>query len=218
MLRLMVMSATYQQDAKIRPELRDMDPNNRLLARQNPRRLDAEFVRDNALFISGLLDPEVGGPSVYPHQPGGLLRQPAVSRPRLFGKHGHGPVSARDLHALAADVPTSDAGEFRCARARRMHGGPPGVHHAAAGSHAVERSDVCRGRARVRGKILTAPKIKDDAARVNLAIETALLRPAKAAEQESLLKFLGEQRSYYTANPGDAKKLLQAGQRPPPLH
>ena len=64
-------------------------------------------------------------------------------------------------------------------------------------------------------KLLTAPKVKSDGARVNLAIETALLRPAKTTEQESLLKFLGEQRSYYAANPGDADKLLRVGQQRP---
>src|SRR5205823_245961 len=48
-----------------------IDPTNRLLARQSPRRLEAEFVRDNALAIAGLLDPEVGGPSARPYQPAG---------------------------------------------------------------------------------------------------------------------------------------------------
>ena len=54
-----------------RPELREIDPNNRLLAFQSPRRLEAEFVRDNALAIAGLLNLDIGGPSVYPYQPAG---------------------------------------------------------------------------------------------------------------------------------------------------
>ncbi|HEY6167677.1 MAG TPA: PSD1 and planctomycete cytochrome C domain-containing protein, partial [Verrucomicrobiae bacterium] len=69
MIKLFAMSATYRQDSSLRQELRDIDPNNRLLASQNPRRLDAEFVRDNALFVAGLLNLEIGGPSVKPYQP-----------------------------------------------------------------------------------------------------------------------------------------------------
>ena len=46
-----------------------MDPENELFARQSPFRLDAEMIRDNALAVSGLLSPEIGGPSVKPYQP-----------------------------------------------------------------------------------------------------------------------------------------------------
>ncbi|MGC4005673.1 MAG: DUF1553 domain-containing protein [Pirellulales bacterium] len=71
MMRTLVMSETYRQSSKTRPELRNADPNNRRLAFQNPRRLDAEFVRDNALSIAGLINLEMGGPSVKPYQPDG---------------------------------------------------------------------------------------------------------------------------------------------------
>ena len=71
MVKLLVMSATYRQDSRLRPELRDVDPGNRLLASQSPRRLEAEFVRDNALAIAGLLNLDMGGPSVFPYQPAG---------------------------------------------------------------------------------------------------------------------------------------------------
>src|SRR5437762_6755218 len=71
MVKLMVMSSTYRQDSNQRPDLKDLDPNNRWLASQSPRRLEAEFVRDNALFIAGLLNEEIGGPSARPYQPPG---------------------------------------------------------------------------------------------------------------------------------------------------
>ncbi len=53
------------------PDLHDIDPNNRWLASQNPRRLEAEFVRDNVLSIAGLIDLDIGGPSCKPYQPAG---------------------------------------------------------------------------------------------------------------------------------------------------
>jgi hypothetical protein len=70
--RLIVTSATYRQSSKARPELRDRDPLNVLLARQNRCRLEAETLRDNALACSGLLAPAIGGPSVRPPQPAGI--------------------------------------------------------------------------------------------------------------------------------------------------
>jgi hypothetical protein len=68
----MVLSATYRQSSITRPELKDIDPHNRLLARGPSSRLPAEMIRDNMLAASGLLVRHVGGPSVRPYQPGDL--------------------------------------------------------------------------------------------------------------------------------------------------
>jgi hypothetical protein len=69
MVRLIVTSETYRQAAAKNPQLAEIDPDNRLLSEQSARRLDAEFVRDNALAISGLLrTDEIGGPSILPYQ------------------------------------------------------------------------------------------------------------------------------------------------------
>ncbi len=70
--KTIVMSATYRQSSKVRPELLKRDPENRLLARGPRFRLPAEVVRDQALAVSGLLVEQVGGPSVKPYQPAGL--------------------------------------------------------------------------------------------------------------------------------------------------
>jgi hypothetical protein len=73
--RLIVTSATYRQSSRIRPELAQRDPENRLLARGPRVRLKAEVVRDQALYVSGLLVERVGGPSVRPYQPPGLWEE-----------------------------------------------------------------------------------------------------------------------------------------------
>ncbi len=78
--RLIVTSATYRQTSDHRAELTTRDPRNRLLARQNRVRLEAEIVRDAGLAISGLLAPEIGGPSVFPPQPAGIGQQTQVDR------------------------------------------------------------------------------------------------------------------------------------------
>lgn len=71
MVRTIVTSATYKQASTATPDLLAADLDNRELARQSPFRLDAELVRDNALAISGLLVPTLGGPNVRPYQPAG---------------------------------------------------------------------------------------------------------------------------------------------------
>lgn len=75
MVRLIVTSATYRQTSMATPDLLARDPENRLLARGSRIRLPAEFIRDQALAISGLLDPEIGGRSVEPYQPPGLWEE-----------------------------------------------------------------------------------------------------------------------------------------------
>jgi len=72
MLRLMLTSATYQQTSGITPALLTADPENRLLARGPRFRLNAEFVRDQALAAAGLLSEKIGGKSVKPYHPPGL--------------------------------------------------------------------------------------------------------------------------------------------------
>ena len=74
MLRSIVTSATYRQSAAASVELYQRDPANRLLARGSRYRLQAEFLRDNALSLSGLLVERMGGPGVKPYQPEGLWK------------------------------------------------------------------------------------------------------------------------------------------------
>src|SRR5262249_2580324 len=77
MQRLIVTSAVYRQASKVTPELLEKDPENRLLAHGPRFRLSAESVRDNALAVSGMLNPAIGGPSVFPYQPAGLWEEMA---------------------------------------------------------------------------------------------------------------------------------------------
>jgi hypothetical protein len=79
--RLIVHSATYRQSSKVRPDLKEVDANNKLLARQNRLRLDAEVVRDVGLASSGLYNPMIGGPSVFPPQPDGVMNLGQSRRP-----------------------------------------------------------------------------------------------------------------------------------------
>jgi hypothetical protein len=71
--RLIATSSTYRQSSRVRPELVNVDSDNKLLARQSRLRLDAELVRDVCLSASGLLSDKIGGPGVFPPQPDGVM-------------------------------------------------------------------------------------------------------------------------------------------------
>ncbi|MCL6274665.1 PSD1 and planctomycete cytochrome C domain-containing protein [Muricauda sp. 2012CJ35-5] len=75
MIKYMAMSATFQQSSAISDEMREKDPENTYLARATRLRLGAEMIRDQALKLSGLLNPEIGGPSVKPYQPDGIWEE-----------------------------------------------------------------------------------------------------------------------------------------------
>ena len=74
MQKQIVMSATYRQASRVTPEQLSIDPENRLLSRGPRFRLDAEIIRDQALYVSGLMHGVLGGPSVKPYQPAGLWK------------------------------------------------------------------------------------------------------------------------------------------------
>ncbi|MDX2041069.1 MAG: PSD1 and planctomycete cytochrome C domain-containing protein [Acidobacteriota bacterium] len=84
--RLIVTSATYRQSSKSTPELQQRDQFNRLLAHGSRLRVEAEIVRDIALKASGLLNPKVGGNSIFPPSPEFLYLPPASYGPKPWAE------------------------------------------------------------------------------------------------------------------------------------
>ncbi len=80
LIRTIVVSAAYRQSSAARPDLQERDPNNTLLARQTRLRLSGESIRDSALQVSGLLTRQIGGPSVNPPIPQGVMEMSYGSR------------------------------------------------------------------------------------------------------------------------------------------
>ncbi|MFG0304578.1 MAG: PSD1 and planctomycete cytochrome C domain-containing protein [Phycisphaerales bacterium JB040] len=102
LLRQIVTSATYRQSSIARPELEEIDPDNRLLARFPRSRLPAEHIRDQALYASALLNDEIGGDSVKPYQPEGLWaeRSMPVSNTRLFQRDSGDDLYRRGMYTF----------------------------------------------------------------------------------------------------------------------
>ena len=104
--RQVLTSATYRQSALTTPEKLAKDPENRLLSRGPRFRMDAEMLRDYALAASGLLAPQIGGPSVKPYQPEGVWEAVAMvgSNTRFYKPDtGERPLPPLALHLLEAE-------------------------------------------------------------------------------------------------------------------
>ena len=101
-LKLIVVSASYRQSSVVTPEKVGKDPENRFLARGPRLRLDAEILRDQALAVSGLLRPDIGGPSVRPYQPSGLWKVVAItgSNTREFKQDSGDALYRRSLYTF----------------------------------------------------------------------------------------------------------------------
>ena len=216
MVKLMVMSATYRQDSNQRPELREVDPNNRLLACQSPRRLEAEFVRDNALAIAGLLNHDIGGPSAYPYQPAGYyanLQFPdrdyhADTDERQYRRGLYTHWQRTFLHPMLAnfDAPSRE----ECTANRPVSNTPQQALTLLNDPSFVEAARVLAAR------LLAAP-CRGDESRLELAFERALARPVRDEENATLLKFLSAQREHYSSDPAAAGKLAHVGNAPCPV-
>lgn len=215
MIRLLVTSATYRQSSSLRPELRDFDPANRLLASQNPRRLEAEFVRDNALSIAGLLNTrDVGGPSVQPYQPAGYYE--SLTAPEREYGNSRGPEQWRRgvymhwqrtfLHPMLAnfDAPARD----ECAAQRVLSNTPQQALTLLNDPSFVEAARLFAAR-------LLAAKDASDDERIQRALQLAVARSPKLKEALALKEFLTSQRAQFAADPAAAAKLLKLGQAPP---
>jgi hypothetical protein len=210
--RHIVTSATYRQASTARPDLATLDPRNRLLARQSRLRLEAECVRDVALAASGLLNPKVGGPGVFPPQPAGVYAFTQV--PRTW-KASTGPDryrrgiytyfwrSAPHPGLTVFDAPTAST---TCTRRNRSNT----PLQALTLLNEQGYNELVRGlAARVRKE--GGP---DDAARLRSAFRLCLSREPKAAEASRLARLLADLRAAFAESPEEARQIAPEAPRP----
>jgi hypothetical protein len=196
--KLIVTSATYRESSRLTPELHSHDPNNRLLARGPRFRVEAEVVRDVALASSGLLNPTIGGRSVFPPLPAFLLVPPASYGPKIWPE-GKGPQRyRRALYTFRyRSIPypvlqTFDApnGDFSCVR--RVRSNTP--LQALMTLNESLFLDCARGLA-LR---TLAEGGSTDAERLVYAFRRCVARRPTAGEAAELLKLLAKQNERFT--------------------
>jgi hypothetical protein len=215
MVRTIVTSATYRQASTARKDLLAADPYNRELARQSAFRLDAELVRDNALAISGLLVPKIGGPSVRPYQPPGYWENlnfpvrewasdPGESQYRR-GLYTWWQRSFLHPSLLAFDAPSRE----ECTAERTRSNIPQQALVLLNDPTYVEAARAFAGR------ILREAKGTPDE-RLAWAWQRALQRNPRPAEARTVRGLLDGHLLAYRANPTAAGELLKTGFAPVP--
>ena len=210
MVRLMVTSQAYRQSSQPRPELREADPDNRLLARQIPRRLDAEFVRDNALAAAGLLHTDMFGPPIMPYQPEGHWDH--LNFPRRTYEHDEDENQWRRgvyihrqrtfLHPMlmAFDAPSREM----CVAYRNRSNTPSQALVLLNDPSFVEAARV------FAEQILQRPEETPEE-RAAWAFRRALARDPEARELDVLKTLYENHLRHYREHPEEAEELLQVG-------
>jgi hypothetical protein len=190
--KLIVTSATYRQSSVARKDLAEKDPRNLLLGRQSRLRLEAEIIRDASLCASGLFNPKIGGPGVYPPQPREVF---------LFTQSNHAWVESKgpdryrrgmytyiwrqSQHPLLTTFDAADA-QTVCTRRNRSNT-PLQALHLANDPVFVELADGL-------GKRIEAEGQADDAGRIAFAFRVCFAREPSAAEAQRLQAYLDARR------------------------
>ncbi|MBI3852808.1 MAG: PSD1 domain-containing protein [Verrucomicrobia bacterium] len=219
MQKMMVMSATYRQSAKVTKELVERDPENRLYARGPRFRLDAEMIHDNALAVSGLLNRKIGGPSVRPYQPPGLWEQ--VGFGDSFSSQSYVQSKGEDLYRRglytywkrAMPYPafvTFDAPSREVCTVQRPRTSTP------LQSLILMNDPVYVEAARGLAARVMKNGGDDVAKRLTYAFRLTLARPPKKNELEALERIYQQQLQNYRQDKAAAEALLSVSESPRP--
>jgi len=215
LVELIVTSRTYRQSSEPSRDAEERDPTNRFFARQNRLRLEAELVRDNALAISGLLVPTIGGPSAKPYQPEGYYAPLNFPKREYVPDIGDG-LWRRGVYThwqrtfllpsfVAFDAPSRD----ECTANRSPSNTPLQALVLLNDPSYVEAARVFAERIfRAGGKSFER--------RLGWAFAHALARPPCAEETQLLAGLFEQQRRRYADDAAAARALVSTGERPVP--
>ena len=213
--RLMVTSSAYRQSSMADAALKERDPANRLLARQSRFRIEAEFVRDNALKVSGLLSPAMGGPAAKPYQPAGYYKE------LNFPTREYEPSTGQDLYRrgvythwqrtylhpslLAFDAPTRE----ECTAERTISNSPQQALTLMNDPIFVEAARVFAERILAEGGDTTTTRIR-------WAWSEALSRAPLPEEIKILSSLYEKHLAQFASDPAAAASFLEVGEKPTP--
>jgi len=190
--KLIVTSDTYQQASLPRPDAAAVDPENKLLARQNRLRLDAEILRDSALVSSGLLTQQIGGPSFFPPIPAGALNVTQVVREWKTAtgpeRYRRGMYTFFQRSAAHPSLTVFDAADGITSCTRRIRSNSP-----------LQALTLLNDEANFEFASALAQRILKEApaeetARLRHGFELAVQRTPRPRETERLLRFIRQQR------------------------
>ncbi|HMO37485.1 MAG TPA: DUF1553 domain-containing protein, partial [Gemmatales bacterium] len=217
LMKLMVMSNTYQQSARVTTERYAADPGNRYYSRGPRHRLDAEVLRDQALFVSGLLVEKIGGPSVKPPQPSGIWEAVGYvtsNTANFQADTGPDKVHRRSVYtfwkrtAPPPQMSAMDAPSRESCTVRRERTNTP--LQALLMLNETQYVECARGLAQ---RSMLAEEMLD--ARLQFMMKAVLIRPAEEKELAVLREAYRYQHERFQAEPAEAEKLLAIGESKP---
>lgn len=217
-VRMIVTSATYRQESRVTPKLWEIDPENRLLARGPRYRLDAEVLRDEALYLGGLLDPKMGGRGVRPYQPGGIWEAVGytTSNTAKYSRDKGDALYRRSLYtfwkrtAPPPSMTTFDAPSREQCRVRRERTNTP------LQALLLMNDPQYFEAARHLGYRMIRQGGKTDVERLRYGFQLATSRAPADAESTVLAQSLEVQRARFVADEEAAKKAIAVGESPVP--
>jgi len=217
LVRLIVESATYQQDSSAPRALWEQDPENRLLARGPRQRLTAEMIRDQALAVSGLLHDKQGGPPVFPYQPEGFYKGTVVEAgyPGTVYTVSEGEdLYRRSLYmfwkrtVLHPTLATFDAPDREFCTAQRLMTNTP------LQSLVLMNDPIFLEASRKLGERMLTEGGKADEERLAWGFQRVTARQPDAGELKVLIDLLEQQRRDFAGGVSDPESVLQAGEAP----
>ncbi len=214
--RLIVTSAAFKQSSAITPKALKVDPGNRLLSRAPRYRLDAEVLRDSALFISGLLVEKMGGKGVKPYQPPGLWKAVAypTSTTANFKRDDGDALYRRSIYTFIKrtspppSMSTFDAPNRESCTVRRERTNTP--LQALTMMNDIQYVEA----ARCFAERVIEQSIPDTNQRLNYAMRLAAGRSLTDNEQSLLNGLYAKHQKTFQADQEAAKALIQTGEAP----
>ncbi len=214
LVKRIVMTDAYRRASSADPSTLPSDPYNRWLARQGRFRLNAEFVRDDMLVVSGLFAPKVGGPSVKPYQPAGYWAHLNFPKREYVNDHGES-LYRRGMYTywqrsflhpslLAFDAPSRE----ECTANRPRSNTP------------LQALVLLNDPIFVEGARAFAEKAiheggNDDESRLVFAYRRALSRLPRSEERAVLLGLIAKHREHYGSHAKEAEEIVRVGERAP---
>jgi hypothetical protein len=214
LLRLMVTSAAYRQSGAATPAKLGKDADNRLLSRGPRYRMDAEMIRDYALKVSGLLVPQIGGPSAKPYQPPNIWETVAMdnSNTRLYKRDTGDGLYRRSLYTFwkrsappaSMDIFNAPSREV-CIMRRERTNTPLQALVTMNDPQFVEAARVL-----AQSALLASHKNIDS--EVNYMTGRLMARKLEPKERDIVVRSYRDYMAYYESVPEDAKKLVSLGE------
>ena len=207
--RLIVTSSTYRQSSAFRQGIDSEDPTNRWLGRQNRLRVESEVVRDLALSASGLLVDEIGGPSVFPSQPPGVMIRKPWPESKGQDRYRRGLYTHFWRTSPHPGLMVFDSPDALTIATKRNRSNTPlqaltllndtGFHEFAQG---------------LGQRILRETPGTDTARRIERAFQICLARPPSETELETLRRFAITQRDEFETDPRQIDPVLTLNLKP----